>query len=133
MALLGLLLGKFIAYFALFLWASRLLKIAPQALAGFALRWATVRLALGLLAIAPAFATAFTLGKIGLPGGASFYVGIFSMRALIWAGMAATICRRHRPGHPVPWTGWIALGLLVNLIIDLLAHAAGADDFKYFC
>ncbi|HEU6456262.1 MAG TPA: hypothetical protein VN201_12410 [Roseateles sp.] len=133
MALLGLLLGKFLAYCAFFLWAPRLLRIAPNDPGRFALRWAAMRLALGLLAIVPAFVTAFALGRVGLSSGVAFYAGVFGMRALIWASMAAAICRRHGAARSVRWAGWIGVGLLVNLIFDLLAQAAGADDFKYFC
>ncbi len=92
-----------------------------------------MRLALGLLAIVPAFAAAYALGKLGLPSNVAFYAGVYGIRALIWASMAAAICRRHGAARSVPWAGWIGMGLLANLIIDLSARAVGADDFKYFC
>ena len=133
MALLGLLVGKFVVYSAFFLWAPRLLDIRARKPGWFALQWATARLALGLLGIIPVFLIASALAAIASASDAAFYAGLYGVRALIWAGMAVEICRRHPSKRPIPWTGWISLGLLLNLSLDVAAHAAGLDGFKYFC
>ena len=133
MALLGLLLGKFLAYMAFFLWATRLLGVRPTEPGGFAIKWAGIRLALGLLAIIPTFLLGIVFAWVAPSSDALFYAGLYGIRALIWAGLAAEICRRQPSRRPIPWIGWVSLGLLLNLLLDVTVHAGGLDDFKYFC
>ena len=133
MALLGLLLGKFLAYGAFFRWATRLLGIRPTDPGGFAIKWAGIRLALGLLAIIPTFLLGAVLAWIVPSSDALFYAEVYGIRALIWAGLAAEICRRQPSRRPIHRIVWVSLGLLINLLLDITIHAAGLDDFKYFC
>ena len=88
---------------------------------------------MGLLAIIPTFLLGAVLAWIAPSSDALFYAEVYGIRALIWAGLAAEICRRQPSGRHIHRIVWVSLGLLINLLLDITVHAAGLDDFKYFC
>lgn len=130
-ALFGLLLGKYVVYAGFLLLTRRLFGAAPTSVSAFALKWGAIRWVAGLAGAALVVVCVYALAAAGVPTTVALYVSLYGARALIWVVIAAAITGKH--GSPRLWARFAALGLALNAVIDLGAHAAGLDDFKFFC
>lgn len=130
-ALFGLLLGKYLVYAAFLLLTARLLGVASANRQLFALKWSAIRLAAGVVGVGLVFALAYVFEAAGLPGDAVFYASLYGTRALIWAALAMAITGKREEQRR--WALFTALGLGLNLAIDLGARAAGLDELKFVC
>ena len=134
MAILGLALLKFFLYYAVCLIAPRMLQVPVLDRTSFALKWASIRLVVGLVLAFPLFLVVTYIQNIGVPFTVAYVSTLMVARSALWYAIARGIRSKGVPDRrPGSIAAWVAVGLVASFAIDGLANIAGAENFKFFC
>jgi hypothetical protein len=137
MALLPLILAKFIVYWVICRLAPRILTLDVAELPSFAFKWAGVRLGIGLISGVGIFYGFALLESKGFNDVTSYALSFGLARYIEWALVYLLIMRSEgkddseigKQGH-----AWIALGTCCNVAMDTLVLTTGlADNLKFVC
>ena len=128
-----LVLLKFVAYFAVFRAAPRLLAVSPADPGSFAAKWAVIRMALGLLVGLPLFVIVGYFEEAGLSFMVSYFLVMLPARGLLWALVCASVLLRNPPDESTRRTPWVACGVLASFAVDGLAMLLGIENVRLFC
>jgi len=133
MALLGFVALKFVVYYGVCLAAIPMLRLPTSDRTSFALKWAGLRLLLGLLLgllIAWLFGVAI---DVKLSTMLAYALSFVLIRYLAWMLVLVLIANAYKFRVSIVNQGWVLLGLAANIALDGLAIAGGIDQIKLFC